>query len=670
METNNGNSGLPAVQKPQPAPSTPPVAAPTPAPVPPQYYVAPPFPRAPKTPVVFDKTDSLFSALAVAIGFLFFELILFGGLGFGVPAFFAAAYTGVLIYGIKSKSMDIKKGVPLGIPIVLLLLCFILFDNPVLAVLNLFFLFFLATLQFMTMFGVRDHEKLSKGVVFDFFGGFVGRPVMNLDKLFVIAAKGTKGKDGKRMGFRILIGVIICVPLLAVILSLLASADFAFESVLKKIADFIGDSVWEYFGKLMLGIAAAVPLFGAFYAFRYKKSKGAVRVPNIAGNLDRVVAYTVLSVVCAVYLFFLFVQFNYMFFAFGGKLPGGFIYSEYARRGFFELVAIAAINLGLLVAFYLFTAKKDGGIAKFLRGYLLTLSGITVVIIASAVSKMVMYMQVYGLTQLRVYTSWFMVLTAVIFLLAIVKIISRKFNAVKIICVFFTAWFLVLNYAGVDALITKYNIAKSEQNQSVALDVNMFGSLSDSMVPAAIGLLDNKDVVVRYITRTILTARYDRLEEENWQAMNLAAYKAKKLLEAKKDSYYIVYDEGSYSLPGTDKEMVTRYFPDLTQTESCAWYYRPMYSPDFFSTASTGSVFYGFAVLSDEYFNKIITEYEWTGYSEYFGKWNMAMNFWTDITKNGNLFESQEFSEDETEEGLTEIILDKEKKILYFYVDK
>ena len=136
-------------------------------------------------------------------------------------------------------------------------------------------------------------------------------------------------------------------------------------------------------------------------------------MPDIAGNLDRVVAYTVLSVVCAVYLFFLFVQFNYMFFAFGGKLPGGFIYSEYARRGFFELVAIAAINLGLLVAFYLFTAKKDGGIAKFLRGYLLTLSGITVVIIASAVSKMVMYMQVYGLTQLRVYTSWFMVLTAV-----------------------------------------------------------------------------------------------------------------------------------------------------------------------------------------------------------------------------------------------------------------
>ncbi len=535
METNNNNNGTPVEQKPQPVPATPPVTAP----VPPQYYAAPPSPRTPKAPVVFDKMDSLFSALAVVIGFLFFELILFGGLGLGVPVFFAAAYTGVLIYGIKSKSMDFKKGAPLALPIVLLLLCFVLFDNPVLAVLNIFFLFFLATLQFMSMYGVRDHENLSKGILFDFFGGFVGRPFMNLDKLFVIAAKGTKDEKGKRVGFRIMLGVIICIPLLAVILSLLASADFAFESVLKKLADLIGDKVWEYFGKIILGFLAAIPLFGAFFAFRYKRNKGAVQIPDISGNLDRVVAYTVMTIVCAVYLFFLFVQFNYMFFAFGGKLPGGFIYSEYARRGFFELVAIAAINLGLLVAFYLFTAKKDGKISKVLKGYLLTLSFITVVIIASAVSKMVMYMQVYGLTQLRVYTSWFMILTAVIFALAIVKIISRKFNAVRILCVFFTAWFLVLNYMGVDALIAKYNIAKSEQDNSIALDVNMFSSLSDSMVPEAIGLLDTKDTLLKLRLNWVLTIRYNELINENWQAKDAASMKAIKLLEENKDRYYI-----------------------------------------------------------------------------------------------------------------------------------
>lgn len=548
MEINDKNTNNPPPETPQFTPAAP--ALQTHAPL-----------RSPvkKTPLVFDKADSLFAALAVAIGFLFFECILFGGLGIGVVVFFVAAYAGMLTYGLKSKCLDIKKGVPLAVPIVLLLLCFVLFDNPVLAVLNLFFLFFLATLQLMSMFGVRDHEKLSKGVVFDFFGGFVGRSFMNLDKLFIIAAKGTKdekdekGKKGKRLFLRILLGVLICVPLLAVILSLLASADVAFESVMKKITDLIGDKVWEYFGKLILGLIVAIPLFGALFAFRYKKKKGAVQIPNITGNLDRVIVYTVMTIVCAVYLFFLFVHFDYMFFAFGGRLPGDFIYSEYARRGFFELVAIAAINLGLLLVSYLFTARREGKLPKGLKTYLLTLSFITVIIIASAVSKMGMYMQVYGLTQLRVYTSWFMVLTAVIFVLAIIKIISRKFNAVKIICIFFTAWFLLLNYAGVDALIAKYNIAKSEQDKSVSLDVNMFDSLSDSVVPQALGLLDNRDVVARQNIKIILTARYDELQEKNWQAMNVASMGAKKLLEAKKDEYYIVYDENRNGAPGTVK---------------------------------------------------------------------------------------------------------------------
>ncbi len=665
MEINDKNTNNPPPEGPQFLPVAPPLQSQAPA-----------RPLAKRTAVVFDKADSLFAALAVAIGFLFFESVVFGGLGIGVVVFFVAAYAGMLPYGLKSKRLDIKKGAPLGVPIVLLLLCFVLFDNPVLAVLNLFFLFFLATLQLMSMFGVRDHEKLSKGVAFDFFGGFVGRPFMNLDKLFIIAAKGAKeekeekGKKGKRLFLRILLGVLICVPLLAVILSLLASADFAFESVMKKITDLIGDKVWEYFGKFILGFIVAIPLFGALFAFRYKQKKGAVQIPNITGNLDRVIVYTVMSVVCAVYLFFLFVQFDYIFSAFSGRLPGDFIYSEYARRGFFELVAIAAINLGLLLVSYLFTARREGKISKGLKTYLLTLSFITVMIIASAVSKMAMYMQAYGLTQLRVYTSWFMVLTAVIFVLAIIKIISRKFNAVRVICVFFTAWFLVLNYAGVDALIATYNIAKSEQDKSVSLDVGIFERLSDSVIPQALGLLGNSDVVARQNIKMILTARYNELQEKNWQAMNVASMGAKKRLEAKKDEYYIIYDEKRNGSPGTDKEMITHHFPNITQIESCEWYYQPTFSPDFFMVESNGTVFYGYAVLSDEYFNKIIREYEWAVHTDFLSEWYIEADYWADIPKNGNVVESQKFTDDQAGSRSPEMILNKSNKRLYFYMDK
>lgn len=655
METNIINENNPGAQPPPIIPA------------PPQYY-APQQPLAKKPPVKFDKTDSIFSALALVIGFLFFQFIFFGGLGFGVPLFFIAAYAGVLFYGCKSKSIDIKKGAPLFIPIVLLLACFALFDNPVLGVLNLGFLFFLATLQFMTMFGVRGHEKLSKGVLFDFFGGFVGRPLMNLDKLFVITAKGTKDEKGKRIFFRIMLGVIICIPLLAIILSLLSSADLAFEGVMKKLTDFIGASIWEYLGKFMLGFMVAIPLFGAFFAFRYRSGKGSVKIPEIAGKLDHVIAYTVLSIVNAVYLFFLFVQFNYMFFAFRGELPGGFNYSEYARRGFFELVAVAAINLGILAVFYLFTARKENKLSKVLKTYLLTLSFITVVIIASAISKMVMYMQVFGLTQLRVYTSWFMVLIGVLFMLAIVKIISRKFNAVKIICVFFTGWFLALNFAGVDAMITKYNIAKSNQDKSISLDVSMFGSLSDSMVSEAITLLDTSDVVVKIDLQTMLTARYNEINDKNWQAMNLASIKAKKLLEENKEKYYVYQNKaGKQVISGMQKEMIVENLPKLKIFESCVWYYEPFYQSIPFEEERYSFTFYGYVMLSEQYCNEIMSKFNWTS--------NLVadqydIEYFKNLPKRNSIVESDEFKQAIVGNEFALFLLNKETRVLYFYLER
>lgn len=655
MEINEKTGNTPAVKMPEFDPA---IQAP-------QYQM--PFQTSvKKQQIIFDKSDSLFSVIALIIGFLFCEFILFGGLGIGVPLFFIAAYTGVLFYGLKSKSIDIKKGATLSVPILLLLLCFVLFDNMVLNVLNFGFLFFLATLQFMSMFGIREHAKLSKGIMADFFSGFIGRPVMNLDKLFVIAAKGTKDEKGKRLFFRILVGVIISIPLLAVILSLLASADSAFEEILNKLYSYIGDSIWEYLAKILLGFGIAIPLFGAFFSFRYKNKTGVIKTPVLQQKLDRVIAYTILSVVNVIYILFLAVQFNYMFFAFGGKLPGGFIYSDYARRGFFELVAIAVINLGVLLVFYLFSSRKESRLPKPLKAFLFILSSLTIVILGSAFSKMLMYMGVFGLTELRVYTSWFMILIAVIFLLAIAKIISRKFDAVRLVCVFFTAWFLLLNFAGVDYQITKYNIAKSERDKSVALDVSMFNSLSDSMVPYAIDLLKNDDVTVRYESKFMLTERYDALENASWQSLNLASYKAKKRLEENKDSYYIHNDQtGSQPLPETDTEMVFKYLPKLTEIESCEWNYERIIFEEAFGIGNNYN-FYGFVVLKEAYFDKIVADYEWT---PFLLADKQGIPYLEDLSVNKNLYTSEGYTEVITNGNFLITALDRTDRKLYFYLE-
>ena len=110
-------------------------------------------------------------------------------------------------------------------------------------------------------------------------------------------------------------------------------------------------------------------------------------------------------------------QAGYFLSAFTNSLPEGFTYADYARRGFFELFAIALINLGVTCFMSLFS-KKAGREKPFaLKFYSVMISVFTLILIATAMSKMIMYINRYGLTALRFYTSWFMVLLAMIFVL-------------------------------------------------------------------------------------------------------------------------------------------------------------------------------------------------------------------------------------------------------------
>ena len=541
-----GASAPPAAPvPPAPAPGAPPAFTPYAAPA---YYPYAGPPVKVKTPAAVDGSDKLFALFSVVIGFVFCEFALFRGLSFGMPVFFAAAYALIIGYGRKSRSIDVKKGAALLAPIVLLLLCNAVYGNPVLNALNFPALFFFAVLHLMSMFGARSYPALTKELFVDFLNGFFVRTVMNLDKIFVISAKGVKEKGGRKLGWRILLGFLVCIPVLAVIIALLSSADKAFESLVRKIGDIIGNRILEYLFKIFLGAVLAVPLFGAVYSFRYKKGRPDAKAVTLPAKLDPAVAYTVLSLVCAVYFVFLFVQFNYMFLAFAGRLPENFIYSEYARRGFFELAAVAAINLAISAAAYVFSPKKSGKPAVALKVLLLTLSFVTLVIIGSAFAKMAMYMDVFGLTRLRVWTSWFMILTAAVFLMTIVKVLSSKFSVVKAVCVFFTVWYLVLNLAGTDAVVAKFNVEKYRSDTSTVLDVGMFYRLSDSMVPFALDILKETDKkwdltteqvqMVREL-KSLLSDRYDLLQSESPLSQSAAGLYAEKLLAENKAAYYL-----------------------------------------------------------------------------------------------------------------------------------
>ena len=56
-----------------------------------------------------------------------------------------------------------------------------------------------------------------------------------------------------------------------------------------------------------------------------------------AASIPRLSLYTVNSVICCFYILFIGIQAIYFIDILGGSLPADFTYSDYARRGFFEL---------------------------------------------------------------------------------------------------------------------------------------------------------------------------------------------------------------------------------------------------------------------------------------------------------------------------------------------
>ena len=194
------------------------------------------------------------------------------------------------------------------------------------------------------------------------------------------------------------------------------------------------------------------------------------------------VLYTAVTPVLLLYVIFFFTQGSYFLSAFSGNLPEGYSYSEYARRGFFELCGVTIINLAI-ITFISFLSQKSGkNKPAALKFYTLTLSFSTIILIAVAISKMVMYISEYGLTRLRFYTMWFMILCALMFVLIIVKQFKFEMKFSAWFAGVFTVMFAVLCFSSPDYIIAKYNIEMYKAGYLDELDTDEIYDMSADAV--------------------------------------------------------------------------------------------------------------------------------------------------------------------------------------------
>lgn len=302
---------------------------------------------------------------------------------------------------------------------------------------------------------------------------------------------GAELKHKNALG-KIVIGLLCAVPALAIVIPLLIRSDLYFEQLLSHLSF----DAPKLAGRLILGALLFLLLFALLFAWKKKLPCRTARTGDTAGGrIDPVIIQAFLSALSLVYLVYLLTQTAYFFSAFAGLLPQGYAQTacDYARRGFFEMCAIASINLGILFLSMVLVRKQEGRIplvTKFLGSFLCLF---TIVLIGTALSKMFLYIDNSGMTRRRMMTSCFMVFLALVFIAAAIRLWVRRFAYMKAVVLAFCLVGLTVSYCDIDATVARYNVAAYRSGALEQLDVETLAGLSDSAVPYLLELLDDSD---------------------------------------------------------------------------------------------------------------------------------------------------------------------------------
>ena len=477
---------------------------PEPPPVPPPmpvYYGAPngaggqgtafnPYPMPtvvkPHEKTKFTVTELVYSFVIFALSFLLLRFAVCNPTGFVTSAVFVLLITAALFFmkrsGIKGSP---RTALTAGIMYFFSLL-YPLTDNEFIKALDTVFLI-LCGIWLMYQYG-SEKRRLPRFLPIVMIQAALEYPFEHFTKLPEAVGQSTKRtRFGKNIGF-IAVGLLVTIIPTLVIGNLLMEADSGVEAMLNGLSDLLmTESLTRIFLQLAFSLPISFYLFGLFFANAHRDRTRDMTEESCAARLrtaqkvQTMIICTALTPICLLYLLFFISQANYLMSAFMNRLPEGFSHAEYARRGFFELLAIVIINIFIILISNLI-AKRGENAEKspaVLRAYTVTICFFTLVMIASALSKMVMYISVYGLTELRLYTGWFMVLCAFLFAFIIVAQFRQGFAVVRPFAAVFVVMFALLTFGRPDYVIARYNTELYLSGSLERYDIAYLYSLSD-----------------------------------------------------------------------------------------------------------------------------------------------------------------------------------------------
>lgn len=258
---------------------------------------------------------------------------------------------------------------------------------------------------------VRSDFKVSLENMFLVFKLFPKNLFKNL-KFIKIDTK----KDKNDKVINIIFGTIIGVFISGLILALLTSADAYFDKFLSSIVtNFNVDfNLWY----VIKGIIYFVILF-AIGINLFKNKEIALKESKMS-CVNKTVVTTMLFIVNFVFVLFLISEISKLCGNFL-KVPKGYIYSSYAREGFFQLLFVTLINFGIILyLIYKTNLVKEDKKVKYL---VLSLIAFSIFLIFNSYYRMFLYIGRFGFTNLRLQVILFLFMEIILFGFIIKKII-------------------------------------------------------------------------------------------------------------------------------------------------------------------------------------------------------------------------------------------------------
>jgi hypothetical protein len=321
-------------------------------------------------------------------------------------------------------------------------------------------------------------------------------------------------------------GILIAAPLLLIFAALFASSDAVFNHLISRAFSFdVGESSSHLFV-----LVACIWLVGGFFRrmFLAKEEplkEGPQPLGPKLGLTEIVIVFATLN---SLFLSFVAVQFRYLF---GGhslvQSTAHLSYAEYAHQGFFELLVVAILGLGVLVGAHSFVRSHENRDWRTFASLALTLVTLIFVVMASAITRMQIYVQAYGITEERLYATAILAWLTLVFCWFCATSLRRRperFAAGTLASFLFIV--LGLNAMNPDGFIVRMNTSRSVAK----VDGAYLGSLSEDAIPDLVDALPKLSPEAKINVIKRLELEKQDMKSDDWRSWDVSSENASAAL--------------------------------------------------------------------------------------------------------------------------------------------